>query len=91
MDTYAVGGLQHNTLQNITKLITTYGFNCIRLPFSLTLIYNNPIVPDAVLTANPDLVGIRALPLLDLVVEECRKNQIMVRSCMIRTSMSFNS
>ncbi len=39
---------------------------------------DNPLVPEDALSANPDLIGLRALDIFDRVVEECRKNDIMI-------------
>ena len=41
---FVVGGLQWQTISTISGLISSYGFNCIRLPFSLELIDKNPVI-----------------------------------------------
>jgi len=45
------------------------GFNCVRLTFSLQMLYENPVVPSKFLTANPELIGKRAMDLFDLAVQ----------------------
>ena len=43
-------------VRNVTDIVTTIrnlGFNCIRLVFSLELIYTDPPVLDRALAANP--------------------------------------
>ena len=57
METYAPGGLQSNTMENIVKMIHDMGFNCLRYPLAVTMWFENPRVPDVVLAANPDMIG----------------------------------
>jgi hypothetical protein len=54
------------------------GFNCIRLPFSLALVVENPIVPAHALAANPELVGMRALDAMDALMRELLAQNVLV-------------
>ena len=45
------------------------GFNCVRLPFSLQLLYEDPVVPEIALVANAGLKGIRAMALFGLSIK----------------------
>jgi len=50
---FIVGGLQYQTISYISASIASYGFNCVRLPFSLQLFVENPTPPNRTLGANP--------------------------------------
>ena len=43
-----------------------FKMNCIRLTFSLQLIYDNNIVPEKYLKANPDLIGKTSMEIFDI-------------------------
>jgi len=45
-----------------------FKMNCIRLTFSLQLIYDNNIVPEKYLKANPDLIGKTSMEIFDITV-----------------------
>jgi endoglucanase len=61
---------QHYTV--ILKEIKQLGFNVIRLPLSDELVERNPIVRQG-LRANPDLVGLHALQVLDRIVAAAKR------------------
>ncbi|MDE3149792.1 MAG: glycoside hydrolase family 5 protein [Acidobacteriota bacterium] len=75
---YVVEGLQANTISNIVHEIQSRGFNAVRLPWSLELYENNPVVGNYALTANPALEGNTALTILDQVVNALTGAGIMV-------------
>ena len=50
----------------------------MRLPFSLEMFYNNPIVEDEAIAANPQLFGKTALEIYDLTVESLTKAGVAV-------------
>eukprot|EP00961_Rhodomonas_salina_P022722 304834-Rhodomonas_salina.6 len=58
MEIFTVGGLHKQPLQTLASNISQLGFNCIRLPFSLDLWYEDPVVPEHALAANPAMVGL---------------------------------
>jgi len=64
---FVVGGLDYQPYQTILQNINRLGYNSIRLPFSNQLVEQNPIV-SAHLGANPELVGMHALDILDRVI-----------------------
>ena len=65
---YVVGGLHKQSISYISQLIKAYGFNCVRLPFSLEMVLNNPSIPLYAVTAEKSLQGGKALSGLDAVV-----------------------
>jgi len=64
---FIVGGLDFQSYRAILQQIAQLGYNGVRLPFSNELIERNPVV-SAHVGANPDLVGLHALDILDRVV-----------------------
>lgn len=62
-------GLDHNAVAHIARLIHEMGFNSVRLPWCNEMVESNPVIGDAFLTANPDLLGKRALEVFDAVVQ----------------------
>ena len=76
---YIVGGLAYQTISTISGLIASYGFNCVRLPFSLEMIDKNPIIRNStILKAEPSLIGKNALDILDAVIQGLTNDKIMV-------------
>jgi len=64
---FLVGGLDYQPYQTILQNISGLGYNSIRVPFSNQLVEQNPVV-SAHLGANPELVGMHALDILDRVI-----------------------
>src|SRR6478752_710004 len=58
---FVVGGLNVRHRDAIAVTLRELGFNAVRLPYSDELVRDNPVVAATELTANPDLVGQRAL------------------------------
>lgn len=55
---HCVDGLQCRPLKDIAMDIRfKFKMNCIRLTYSLQLIYDNNVVPSKYLKANPELIG----------------------------------
>lgn len=50
---HCVDGLECRRLQDLCREVRQFGFNCIRLTYSLQMYYDNPVIPDKYLTANP--------------------------------------
>ena len=44
MRTFVVSGLNMQPVDNISDSIASWGFNCIRLTFSMELVVSNPAV-----------------------------------------------
>lgn len=66
---HCISGLEYRRLADLCKEVRSMGFNCVRLTFSLQMLYENPVVPSKFLTANPELIGKRAMDLFDLAVQ----------------------
>ncbi|VUC34445.1 unnamed protein product [Clonostachys rosea] len=64
---FVTGGLDVVHRSVIAESIKKLGFNSVRLPYADELVYKNPIVEERLLTANPDLIGLRALDILEAV------------------------
>ncbi|MCJ1356752.1 MAG: hypothetical protein MMC33_006748 [Icmadophila ericetorum] len=65
---FVVGGLDVQHRSSIASLIRSMGFNSVRLPYSDELVYTNPIIRADLLTANPDLIGGKALDIFTATV-----------------------
>jgi hypothetical protein len=50
---HCVSGLEYRRLGDICRELRTLGFNSIRLTFSLQMLYENPIIDQKHLSANP--------------------------------------
>jgi len=64
---FVVGGLDFQPYQAILQKIKLLGFNSIRLPLSNQLVEQNPVVTSHI-AANPELQGMRALDIIDRIV-----------------------
>lgn len=62
------GGLDVQHRSVIATTIRMLGFNSVRLPYSDEMVMTNPHILPHLLTANPDLIGMRALDILEEVV-----------------------
>ena len=78
MEGHVVNGLDRRSVEGIATTIASLGFNCVRLPFSLEQFYDNPLVEDARLTANPELKGQTSLEVLEAVVTGLTEAGLMV-------------
>lgn len=79
-ENYTPHGTWGRAWRGIIDQIKSMGFNCIRLPFSGFVAASNPTPPSAVIDAasNPDLVGLSALAIFDLIIDYCLANEIYV-------------
>lgn len=59
------GGLDIQHRSTIAATIRRLGFNSVRLPYADELVTLNPLILPHLLTANPDLMGLRALDILE--------------------------
>jgi len=76
---YVVGGLQAETMKNISSLIKSLGFNCVRLPWSNQGYQENPVVSSTkLLAANTDLVGLHYLEIFDKLIQTLSEDGILV-------------
>lgn len=58
METYVPYGLDKAPIDYIAKSISAFGFNCVRLPYSLELFFDNPIIVDENVSKNSELKGL---------------------------------
>uniref|UniRef100_A0A7S4UK49 Glycoside hydrolase family 5 domain-containing protein n=1 Tax=Alexandrium monilatum TaxID=311494 RepID=A0A7S4UK49_9DINO len=66
---HVVYGLHKRTLQDLVSTLVTWGFNCVRLPFSLELFFTNPPVPGSKTRAEPAMApGISGMDAYDQTV-----------------------
>ena len=65
---FVPGGLDVKHRGEIARMVRRLGFNSVRLPYADELVVRNPVVAAHLLAANPDLVGRRALEVLEAVV-----------------------
>ncbi|KAK3935987.1 endoglucanase [Diplogelasinospora grovesii] len=72
------GGLDVQHRSVIAQTIRNLGFNSVRLPYSDEMVMVNPHILPHLLTANPDLVGLRALDIFEKVVEALTEAGIAV-------------
>ena len=75
---YVVNGLDKQPLAFIADKIASLGFNCVRLTYSLDVIYKNPIIEEDRLAANPELIGKTAMEIFDLTVQALTDVNLMV-------------
>lgn len=65
---YVVGGLNFHSLAYIAGEIAALGFNCVRLPFGVQMVVDNPVLAAKTVTAEPALAGASALQAFDATV-----------------------
>ena len=69
MENLVVNGLDTQPMASIAAKISELGFNCVRLPFALDTFFLDPVIPEAVLAANPELIGQTAMQIFDATVQ----------------------
>jgi endoglucanase len=75
---FVAAGLDRAPLTSLVRLVRQLGFNSVRIPFSNELVQTNPLVNASRLTANPQLVGLRSLEVLDRVIGALAAQGIVV-------------
>lgn len=75
---YVVNGLDKQPLAFIAEKIASLGFNCVRLTYSLDVIYQNPVIAEDRLSENPELFGKTAMEIFDLTVQALTDANLMV-------------
>jgi aryl-phospho-beta-D-glucosidase BglC (GH1 family) len=68
---FVPGGLDVRPRAEIAGLIRTMGFNSVRLPYSDEMVISNPVIAPALLSANSDLVGMKAMDVYCAVATAC--------------------
>ena len=80
---FSVGGLERQTISNISRQIILMGANCVRIPFSIEITRENPqIQHENIQSVNsnecPNLENITAMDLLDCVVRRLTADGLMI-------------
>ncbi|KAK7941133.1 family 5 glycoside hydrolase [Apiospora aurea] len=75
---YIPGGLDVQHRSVIAQTIRNLGFNSVRMPYSDEMVMLNPHILPHLLTANPDLVGLRALEIFQACVNALTDEGIAV-------------
>ena len=78
MELFAVAGLNHVPMDTISQRIAALGFNCIRLPLSIELWANDPLVPTIALRNGSSLLGSRGMGLLDATVSSLTRAGLLI-------------
>jgi endoglucanase len=78
MATFVPYGLDKAPIDFISKSIAAFGFNCVRLPYSLELFYSDPVVTDPVVAKNSAMKGQKGMKVYDLTVKSLTDNGLMV-------------
>eukprot|EP00927_Polykrikos_kofoidii_P004485 TRINITY_DN11773_c0_g2_i1.p1 TRINITY_DN11773_c0_g2~~TRINITY_DN11773_c0_g2_i1.p1 ORF type:complete len:656 (-),score=79.85 TRINITY_DN11773_c0_g2_i1:263-2230(-) len=76
--TFVVGGLHAQPLTSLARLISELGFNCVRLPYSTQGFWENPVVDQKMISANPELRGMRFREVFDAVITSLTSFGLMV-------------
>lgn len=76
--TYVAQGLDLAPIDYISKSIRAFGFNCVRLPYSLEMYYSNDTVADATVEKNPGFKGMTGMEVFDKVVESLTTNGLLI-------------
>ncbi len=75
---FVVAGLEVAPVRDIARRVRELGFNVVRIPWSNELVETNPMIASAAVAANPELAGLRALDVLDAVVDACADEGLLV-------------
>ncbi len=75
---YVVGGLAYQPVSEIISQIVSLGFNGVRLPWSNQMWEANPVVPAALVAANPQFAGEHARTVFEQVVQDLANAGLMV-------------
>lgn len=65
---FVPGGLDVRNRTDIAKTIKRLGFNSVRMPYADELVVKNPVIEEHLVSANQDLIGLRALDVLEATV-----------------------
>ncbi|KID90126.1 cellulase [Metarhizium guizhouense ARSEF 977] len=75
---FVPGGLDVQHRKVIAQTIKKLGFNSVRLPYADELVSKNPVIDARLVRANADLVGLRALDILEAVATTLTEQGIAV-------------
>jgi endoglucanase len=75
---FVVGGLKYQPVTEIVSEIAAMGFDGVRLPWSNQMWQSNPVVPAALVAANPQFKGEHARTVFEQVVQDLANAGLMV-------------
>lgn len=76
---HCVAGLECRTLRELCRYIRKeLDFNTVRLTFSLQLFFDNNVIDDKLIRADPSLKGKTAMEIFDITVQELTAAGLMV-------------
>ena len=76
---HCVGGLDRRHInQLVSQIRDQFGFNCIRLTFSLQLFADDNVIEDKLISANPQFFGMKASQVFDATVKAITDAGLMV-------------
>mmetsp|Transcript_117941 Transcript_117941/g.333587 ORF Transcript_117941/g.333587 Transcript_117941/m.333587 type:complete len:665 (-) Transcript_117941:82-2076(-) len=78
MPQHVNGGLDRLTAEEITRVILNMGFNHVRMNFGTQQLFENPPVDPKLVTANPDLIGLRSMEVFDRNIETLTAHGLLV-------------
>ena len=73
-----INGLDEIDLDVLSHNISSMGFNCVRLPYSIELYKEDPVVENSSVSANPHLFGLTGMEIFDKTVESLTNAGLMV-------------
>ncbi len=75
---YVPAGLEILHVDQISKKISSLGFNSVRLPFSIEMTLEKNPVSDSVIFSNPQMKGMKPIEVMDAVIESLWREGIVV-------------
>ncbi|KAF2075612.1 hypothetical protein CYY_003080 [Polysphondylium violaceum] len=77
-DTYAPGGLEFNSVENLLDILVAQKFNALRLPFSVDMVIRTRMPSKINYSLNPNLSGKNAMEVLEYVIQKCADRGILI-------------
>ena len=75
---YVPAGLEILHVDQISKKISSLGFNSVRLPFSIEMTLEENPVDDSVIFANPQMKGMKPIEVMDSVIDSLWREGLVV-------------
>ncbi len=75
---YVPAGLEILHVDQISKKISSLGFNSVRLPFSIEMTLQENPVDDSVIFANPQMKGMKPIEVMDSVIDSLWREGLVV-------------
>ena len=75
---FVPGGLDIQNRTTIAQTVKRLGFNSVRLPYADEMVTTNPKIHERLVSANPDLIGLRALDVFEAVTRALTEAGIAV-------------